>query len=200
MTRIVGVLLAAGAGRRFGAAKLLHPLPHGTPVGLAAARSLIQALPEALAVVRPGDSTLSTALAACGLRVIENPAAEQGMGGSLAAGIAAAPDADGWLIALADMPWVRPATIRSLAEALRDGASMVAPVCDGRRGHPVGFASQWGSRLCDLSGDQGARALLTDHAAQLVLRPTNDRGVLYDIDHPADLSPRDTADDPGGLV
>jgi molybdenum cofactor cytidylyltransferase len=187
MNGIVGVLLAAGAARRFGAPKLLHPLPDGVPLGIAAARSLVEALPDALAVVRPGDDALAAALAAAGLRIVENPLAGHGMGSSLAAGVAGSPDAEGWLIALADMPWIRPATTRALAQAIHDGASMVAPVHAGRRGHPVGFAARWRTELGTLVGGEGARGLLERYATELVLHPTTDPGVVADVDRPDDL-------------
>jgi molybdenum cofactor cytidylyltransferase len=187
MSDIVGVLLAAGAGRRFGAHKLLQPLPDGVPVGVAAARSLVAALPNSVAVVREGDRELAASFAALGMQVVANPRAGEGMGTSLAAGIGASGDADGWLIALGDMPWIRPATMAALASHLRDGASMVAPVYRGQRGHPVGFSAQWGPALAALAGDQGARALLGRHPDQLQLVDTDDDGVLADIDHPSDI-------------
>ncbi len=109
------------------------------------------------------------------------------MGASLAAGVSAAPGAGGWLIALADMPWIQPATMRMLADRLRSGASMVAPVFGGRRGHPVGFSREWGDRLQALDGDAGARSLIARHADELVLLDTADAGVLMDVDQPGDL-------------
>lgn len=187
MTRIAGILLAAGAARRFGAPKLLHPLPDGVPVGIASARTLVQAVPHTLAVVQPGDRSLIEAYAEIGLGIVENPFADAGMGASLAAGVSAAAGAGGWLVALADMPWIQPATVRMLADRLRSGASMVAPVFGGRRGHPVGFSHHWGDRLQALGGDDGARNLLAEHAGELVLLDTADAGVLEDIDHPDDL-------------
>jgi len=187
MTEITGILLAAGAGKRFGASKLLHPLPDGVPLGVASARALVHAVPNTLAVVRPGDRHLIEAFSAIGLRIVENPLASHGMGTSLAAGVSAAREAGGWLIALADMPWVRPATIRVLADSLQDGASMVAPVVGGRRGHPVGFSRRWGDRLRTLDGDDGARRLLAEHAGQLILVSTVDTGVLEDVDYPDHL-------------
>lgn len=187
MTDIVGVLLAAGSARRFGAHKLMHPLADGTPVAVAAARALVEVLPKVVAVLRPGDQALATALAAAGVTVVDNPRAEQGMGSSLAAGVKASPDAAGWLIALGDMPWIQSATIQALAERLRAGASLVAPRCAGRRGHPVGFEARWGGALGTLTGDQGARELLRSHADELQWLDTEDSGVLADIDHPADL-------------
>jgi len=190
MRPVVGVLLAAGSGRRFGAPKLLQPLANGEPLGLAAARPLVAALPHSLAVVRPGDRRLAEGLSALGLEIIEHPGAVRGMGGSLATGVRAAGDAGGWLIALADMPWIAPQTIDRLARALAEGASMVAPLHAGRRGHPVGFHARWRPSLEALHGDQGARGLLRRHPAELTLLATTDAGVLLDVDRAGDLRRR----------
>lgn len=189
MTRIVGVLLAAGSAKRFGTNKLLTKLPSGEPVGLRAARNLVEVLPDSIAVVRPGDEEVSRMLASAGLEVLVNPKASTGIASSIASGVLATGDADGWIIALADMPWILPATIRSLADALQDGANLAAPTYGGRRGHPVGFSAEWRSRLSSLSGDRGARDLLEEAPAELLLLPTNDSGILRDIDLRADLEP-----------
>ena len=113
--RIVGVLLAAGQGTRFGGDKLLARLADGTPVGVMAARNLAAALHEAIAVVRPEDVRLAQLLGIAGIAVEPCPSAWQGMGSSLAHAVRARPDADGWIVALADMPKVRPETSRSSA-------------------------------------------------------------------------------------
>ena len=188
MSELVGILLAAGSASRFGAAKLLHPLPDGVAIGVAAASALIKAVPNSLAVVGPGDQTLITAFSELGLKVVENPLADEGMGTSLAAGVCATSEAAGWLIALADMPWLQPATITALADRLNSGASMVAPVYAGRRGHPVGFSSCWYEQLSGLSGDRGARDLLANYPGELELLTIEDVGVLKDIDYPKDLN------------
>ncbi len=188
MTEVVGILLAAGSARRFGAAKLLQPLPDGVPIAVTAAQAMISVLPKTVAVVRPGDDTLIEALTVLGLQIVENPQANEGMGMSLAVGVNASAKADGWLVALADMPWVRPATIAALVNRIKNGASMVAPVYSGRRGHPVGFSLRWLQHLRELSGDKGARDLLKDYADELKLLVTEDAGVLKDIDVPQDLS------------
>ena len=169
MTGPAGILLAAGSASRFGAAKLLQPLSDGTPVGVASARTLLQVLPNSIAIVRTGDQALIEAFSAIGLPVVENPLADAGMGSSLAAGVCATSGATGWLIALADMPWLQPATITALSERLNSGVSIVAPVYQGRRGHPVGFSSRWRRELQALSGDRGARDLLA-HGARRVGR------------------------------
>jgi molybdenum cofactor cytidylyltransferase len=187
MTELAGILLAAGSATRFGSAKLRHPLSDGVSIGAAAATALLQALPNTVAVVQPGDRALIEVFSAFGVKVVENALADEGMGTSLAAGVDATSGAAGWLIALADMPWVQAATITALADRLKNGASIVAPVYEGQRGHPVGFSSRWLQQLLALSGDRGARELLANHPEEVELFNTKDAGVLQDIDFPRDL-------------
>ena len=192
--RLVGILLAAGRSERFGGDKLVAPLPRpiddipaGTPIGVAACRHLAAALPKVLAVVRPGDATLAALLRDAGARVVECARAAEGMGESLACGVRSTPDADGWLIALADMPSIKPATITMLASALQRGADIVAPQYSGQRGHPVGFARRHHAALAALRGDEGARAIILANRATFTLQTTDDPGVLHDIDTPSQL-------------
>jgi molybdenum cofactor cytidylyltransferase len=179
---LAGVLLAAGAGRRFGGAKLLHPLRDGTPVGIAAWEHLRAALPRSVVVVRPGDDALAQRFHAAGAPVVVSCDAEHGMGHSLASGISATADAQGWIIALADMPTVRSQTITAVGDAIRNGARIALPVYRGERGHPVGFSAACREELLALIGDNGARALLQRYAAEVVRLEVDDPGVLQDID------------------
>lgn len=188
MARIVGLLLAAGQGRRFGADKLMQALANGTPVAVAAARALKAACADSIAVLRPEQDALAVLLEAEGLTVVRCAAARSGMGHSLAAGVAAGGDTDGWVVALADMPCIGVPTLRRVAEAIAGGAALAAPVHAGRRGHPVGFAARWKDALLALEGDEGARAILRQHAALLQTLQTDDPGVLQDVDTPADLA------------
>jgi molybdenum cofactor cytidylyltransferase len=183
-----GILLAAGQGRRFGADKLLHPLADGTPIALAAARQLQAVLPQCIAVVADAEGELAGYLARLGLQVVLNPHAAEGMGTSIACGVAAGPAARGWVIALADMPWIPSTVIRDVAEALVQGADIVAPACQGRRGHPVGFSARHGAALRQLRGDAGARGIIAANRATLQLLETAERGVLLDVDLPASLA------------
>lgn len=188
MASIVGLLLAAGHGRRFGGDKLLQPLADGTPVAVAAARALKAACADSIAVLRPEQDALAALLEAEGLRVVRCAAARSGMGYSLAAGVAASRDARGWLVALADMPCIRVATLQAVAELIRGGAALAAPSYAGRRGHPVGFAARWRDALLALEGDEGARAILEQSRFLLHVLETDDPGVLQDVDSPADLA------------
>jgi molybdenum cofactor cytidylyltransferase len=184
---IVGILLAAGSATRFGGDKLLAPLADGTPIGVAALRNLAPAVDVVLAVTRPGDDALAAALEAAGARVSACPQAAEGMGASLAWGVRAAPLAAGWLIALADMPWIRTGTIARVVDGLRAGALVVAPSWRDSRGHPVGLASRFFGELSALSGDEGAKAILRRHPPTLIA--TDDAGVSRDVDTPQDLVP-----------
>ncbi len=196
--RIVGILLAAGRGTRFGGDKLWAPLgnasldvPAATPLGVAAATHLVAALPDAIAVVRPRDTQLAQRLCDSGLRIVECANADDGMGASLACGVAAAQDADGWVVALADMPWITPATIEAVAAAVAAGADIAAPAYRGERGHPVGFARYHFASLAALTGDAGARSLIERFPDRLVLIDVGDPGVIRDVDTRRDLAPDD---------
>ena len=193
--RIVGILLAAGRGSRFGGDKLLAPLvtpapdvPAGTAVGVASAMHLGQALSEAVAVLRPGHADLVAGMRSAGLSIVECPNADEGMGATLSCGVSATPDADGWVVALADMPWIRPVTIAAVAAALAAGADIVAPVHRGRRGHPVGFARRHRDALIASSGDAGARELIAASRDTVILLEVDDPGALRDVDVPGDLA------------
>jgi molybdenum cofactor cytidylyltransferase len=184
---IVGILLAAGSGRRFGGGKLLHPMPDGVAIAAHAARNLIAAGLNVTAVVPPGDFPLADMLEQEGCVVTVCKDAAHGMGASLAHGVAMERGAEGWVVALGDMPGIQPATIAAVAAALERGALLAAPRFQGQRGHPVGFGAALRDELIALGGDVGARDLLTRHRAALRLIDCDDPGVLYDIDRPADI-------------
>ena len=185
---LTGILLAAGRGKRFdpsGVQNKLLQLVDGEPVVARSARNMLAALPRVLAVVRPGDDRVAALLGrlGCEVRVADN--ADLGMGESLATAIEYTRGAEGWLIALGDMPWVQPATMRSLAAAIESGANIAAPVHQGRRGNPVAFGAVHRDALLALGGDQGARRLLTSHPVTAI--EVRDPGILRDIDAPGDL-------------
>jgi molybdenum cofactor cytidylyltransferase len=187
--KFVGLLLAAGSATRFGSDKLRHALPHGVAIAVQAARHLRSEVPRVVAVVRPGGDETARALAAEGCEVVVCERAAEGMGASLACAVRAAGPADGYLVALGDMPFVRPSTIGAVRDALAAGAPLAAPYWRARRGHPVGFAGGFRAELEALSGDEGARRLLEAHAARLVKVPVGDPGAVRDIDKPSDLAP-----------
>jgi molybdenum cofactor cytidylyltransferase len=184
---IVGLLLAAGSATRFGSDKLRHELPHGVSLAVQAARHLKTAVPRIVAVVRPGADATAQALGAEGCEIVVCERAAEGMGASLACAARAAGAADGYLVALADMPFVRPSSIAAVRDALAAGALIAAPYFRARRGHPVGIAGSLRAELERLSGDEGARKILAARENELVKVPVGDPGVVRDIDRPEDL-------------
>lgn len=185
---IVGLLLAAGSGSRFGSDKLRHALPHGVPIAVQALRHLKAEVPNLVVVVRPGGEGLFQ-----GEKVVVCANADEGMGTSLACAAKAAaqlyPGADGYLVALGDMPFVRRTTIAAVRDALAAGAPLAAPYFRSRRGHPVGLSKRFYKDLSALRGDVGAKQLIREHERTLVKIPVGDPGVIRDIDTPGDLAP-----------
>jgi molybdenum cofactor cytidylyltransferase len=188
-TKVQGLLLAAGRGQRFGAEpKLLRALADGRPLVLHALQRLRDALQAPpLVVLRAGDDTLAALLREHGAAVVVTSDAERGMGASLAAGARAVDDA-ALLVALGDMPAIAPSTYAAVLHALRAGAAIVQPRCQGLPGHPVGFAARWLPQLRALDGDTGARPLLRAYPAQVTALPVDDAGCLLDVDTPQDLA------------
>ena len=142
---------------------------------------------EDLVVIRPDDTVLAGLFAEAGLATVICHAAEQGMGHSLAAGVAASADAAGWLVVLADMPYIQPASYRAVLDAMLGGATLARPLHDGLPGHPVGFSAEHLDALLALTGDQGGKAILDAHRAALVNCPVLDPGVLKDVDLPVQV-------------
>lgn len=190
------LLLAAGQSRRFGSNKLasvitingqqkpllLHTLDNWLAafdtvyLALPADDNLLQLLINALPKTQRGR-----------IMSVTVSHAEDGMSQSLQAGITASEDAAGWLIGLADMPWVKPPVLIALQQAMATGAKIAAPYYQGLRGQPVGFHADYKEALMTIGGDEGARQLLKAAAGQIVVIETADNGILLDIDSPADL-------------
>lgn len=193
---MIGILLAAGFSRRFGVAdKLLQPLPDGRLIAIAAAENLIQAIPTCIAVVRAENKVLAQLLADKGFKLVFCDENKPEMADSLATAIRFAASfveaADGFVIALADMPYIKAETIRAVATQLKADASIVMPTYQGQRGHPVGFSAKFRHELESLHGDEGARSIIKRYLDELTLLACEDAGILADIDTPADLKHTD---------
>ena len=114
-----------------------------------------------------------------------------GMGDSIAAGVRATPDANGWLIIPGDLPLVRPATLMLVGKTLVEGDhDVVMPFFEGKQGHPVAFSADCFSALTALHGDKGASPIVRDARArgQVLDLAVDDEGVVTDIDTVDDLA------------
>ena len=193
--RLEALVLAAGAGARFGGGKLTAPW-RGRPLieaALAAAfaspsRSVILVTGSDEAVARVA-SDFAQAHGAAGRLVLVHAADHaEGMAASLRAGLAALPaDTDAALLFLGDMPRIPLETPPRLAAALTNKVLAAAPTYEGARGHPVLFRRNLFAALAGLSGDQGGRRILDGLGARLALVADEDPGVLFDVDLPQDL-------------
>ncbi|AKL42269.1 nucleotidyltransferase family protein [Serratia marcescens] len=185
------VITAAGRGERFiQAGGQGNKLNAGFADAAGERRSLFEhTLRQALAsglpiqvVTRPDNLPV---LAACATNQVPvTLLASSGLGDSIAAGVAATPHWQGWLIHLADMPFVGAEVFRQVADALRQHA-IVRPSYAQQPGHPVGFSALLRKPLCQLRGDNGARELLQGAAVHLL--PLEHPGVVQDIDLPSQL-------------
>ncbi|MBG6289392.1 nucleotidyltransferase family protein [Pseudomonas nitroreducens] len=181
---VVALVLAAGQGSRFGADKRRAVLPDGRSLLAHSVERAQAVFDDVRVVLRAGEQADAFGLPA-GCRVIHSPDAALGMGHSLAAGAASLLDSDAQAVAilLGDMPWIAPETLRALADAA--GASTILfPLHDGQRGHPVLFGRDFWPELTQLTGDEGARAVVQAHRDSCVVVEVKDAGVLRDVDTP----------------
>lgn len=190
MKHIQVLLLCAGSGSRFDpsgqTSKLLAPLPAGKVVLGAALQHVLDVYPQPLAIVNPSQDQVKAFLTEQSVSWIEAPDAQLGMGYSIAAGVRHSGEVDGWLICLGDMPYIQPPTIAQVLEmAQQNPEAIVAPICDGQRGHPVFIPRIFKEDLLSLQKDEGPRHLMKH--GPVVLMPTQDTGIYRDIDVPSDL-------------
>jgi molybdenum cofactor cytidylyltransferase len=185
---VVGVLvLAAGRGRRFGSDKRQALLPDGRRVLDALLEQINESGLPVLLCLDESDDDLAIEMDGRNIPYHRSRRAGEGMGGTLAEGLAHIPNWDGLLVTLADMPWVRPSTYTTIALQLKP-ESICIPSHNGRRGHPVGFGKRFFRELAELEGDFGARDLLTKYRDKVREISLSDPAILRDIDIPEDLS------------
>ena len=185
------IVLAAGSGSRFRGAghKLLQPLRHASVLGSTLDHAAASGLPVIVvtteALVEVASAHVDRARVVVVPTVGSADGLPLGMGYSIASGVSAAAHASGWLLLPADMPLVRPETLRLVGHCLAEHPVAYAQH-RGRRGHPVGFAAELYSELVTLRGDDGARRIVARYPAFGV--EVDDPSVLIDVDTEADLA------------
>jgi len=190
---IAGVVLAAGASRRFadgrGAQKLVAPAAGKPVVRWTVERLLAARIDEVVVVTGHERDAVRAALANLRVRVVDNPHFSRGLGASLETGIAALPAAvTGAIIALGDQPTVSTAVIDKLVDAWHERRMpIVAPLYRGVRGNPVLFAASLFPELRAVGGDHGARDIIARSPDRVTL-------VDVDADMPLDVDDRASLD------
>lgn len=186
------LVLAAGAGRRYGGAKLTAPFGGGVLLDGALAAAFAAPV-RTVTVITGADPAAGPAARAFAsaqgesarLRLVHAESHAEGMGASLAAGLASLPaDAAGVFVFLGDMPRIPAGIAPALAEAVSNGALAAAPVFEGQRGHPVLLSRGLFAATAAVGGDRGASVVLAGLGNGLALIPTDDPGVRFDVDRP----------------
>jgi molybdenum cofactor cytidylyltransferase len=184
---ICGLVLAAGASRRFGAHKLMLPV-HGTPLVRRVTEQVLASGVERVHVVLGRDAeAVERALRDLSVHFVRNPDYETGMSTSLRCGVESLPpESEAVVIALGDQPLPSHTIIDGLIEAFHaSGRPVVVPVYAGERGNPVLFGASVFAELLAVTGDQGARGVIAKE-------PERVEAVRFpfapppDVDTPAD--------------
>ena len=189
--RIAAVVLAAGRSTRMGGPnKLLADIAHRPLVRIAAEEALASRAKPVIVVTGHQREQVETALAGLPVQFVHNPDFADGLGTSVKAGIAAVPaDVDGAIVCLGDMPQVDAGLIDRLIAAFDpdQGALVVMPTFEGKRGNPVLWSRRFFPDLMAIEGDVGARHLIGRYSEAVVEVPLEGKAALVDVDTPEAL-------------
>ena len=183
-----GLILAAGAGRRYGRPKALVAFRGSLLVQRAAETLTAGGCDRTVVVI--GAEAQSVRAAAPGLEYADNPDWATGMASSLRVGLAALRDspAEAAVVLLVDMPGVTPAAVRRIAAHASPAALVMGGYAD-RRGHPVLLGrDHWAGVAAMAGGDRGARDYLRAHHDQVRVVPIADVADDFDLDTPEDAA------------
>lgn len=190
--RIGAVVLAAGRSTRMGPRNKLLEVVEGVPmVRRAAMTALLSRARPVVVVTGHMQAEVAAALAGLDVQIVCNARFGDGLSTSLAAGIAALPAGlDGAIVALGDMPGVRPEHLDKLIAAFApvEGRAICIAMQEGKRGNPVLFARALFQELTEITGDTGARHLIGRHQDEIAEVEMGSPGVLLDVDTPEALA------------
>ncbi len=181
------VLLAAGGSSRLGRPKQLLPYLGRTLVEHAARTALASGASEVVVVVGAESAAVREALRGLAVRIVQNDDWAEGMGGSIASGVAALGEGvETAVVALADQPRITPDHLRTLAQKVaQSGKPIVASSYDGVLGAPCAFSRSEFPRLRSLTGDVGARHLI--RSGEEPVEAVIFTGANVDVDTPEDV-------------
>jgi len=186
---VSAIVLAAGESRRMGRPKQLLRVGERTLLDLALDNVRKSSVQEIILVLGSSAAEIQQQVSTQGVKVVVNPAYQEGMGSSLRAGIGALdPRSQAVLIMLADQPCVRPETLNRLIEHHRSARPhIVIPTCKGFRGNPVLLDCSVFSEVMEIRGDIGCRAIFGSHTEKIDKVEVDDPGILLDVDTSADF-------------
>ena len=188
--KAVAVVPAAGLAERFGSDKLLVNVGD-RPMIEATVRSLLDGGVKKVVVVVPPDSdAIRDVLKGIdAVTMVTNRSRERGMFSSIQEGAREA-HGDPILVLPGDQPWVEPATVAALLERYQKEQAIVSPRYSGKRGHPVVIPGKYRDEIVQAGDGVTLHEILRAHAGERVDMDVYDRGVVRDVDVPADLGER----------
>lgn len=185
--RVAAIILAAGAGLRYGAPKQLL-LWHGRPlVAHAADNAWMAGLAPVIVVVGAAADEVLPVLASRPVRIVHNYRWREGLSSSLYTGLAALPaDTEAAVFMPADQPLITPRLLQRLVTRWRasDHDIVVPRTAEGRQGLPVLFSRRYFNELATLTGDIGGRVLLQRYHDRIAYLQVDNPHTLMDIDTP----------------
>ncbi|MEO9874622.1 MAG: nucleotidyltransferase family protein [Anderseniella sp.] len=192
MSRLAGIVLAAGTSARFGADNKLLAEYVGHPMVCSVVEAALATDLDPVIVVTGHDAgSVQAALAGHDVVFVHNAGFEAGQAGSLKTGIAVVPQScAGAMILLGDMPDVTAEIINQLLDVFVDENSIIVPQHEGVRGNPVILGKGSFAEVEKTSGDKGARSLLSGDNVRMI--DVDTEAVLRDFDTPDSLKRRDS--------
>jgi molybdenum cofactor cytidylyltransferase len=185
---ICAIVLAAGRSERMGTQKLLLPLAGKSVITHVVDELSRSRVDEILVITGRDGKRVRQTLADRRVRFVENPDAHSDMLGSVRCGLRGLPaNCQAVLLALGDQPSITPTLTDELIHRFYHGdARIVVPACNGHRGHPVLFSSQYADEILTSRPDDGLRGFLDAHAEEVFSVATSDLSAMEDMDTPAD--------------
>jgi molybdenum cofactor cytidylyltransferase len=185
---VAAVVLAAGAGSRFGGEKVLARLNDVPLVGHVLGALEASPVDETVVVVGADAGRLRAVCETYGAKTVDNPDRARGQSTSVLAGLRAlGQETRAAVVLLADQPFAGGAVGR-LVGAFEAGAKVVVATYGGRRRNPVLFSREvWSLLESELHGDEGARSILRRHPELVVEVPCDGVGDPADVDTREDL-------------
>ena len=190
------VVLAAGAGSRFGSPKPLMVVGDTTALESVVRKARSAGAEEVVVVTGHHRAEVSPAVEASGAKEVQNPRPQRGMMSSVRCGAAALPDDVDLLVWPVDHPYVTADTLIRLcqvaAESRRRGATsyVVIPTHGGRRGHPTLYAASLVATILAMDDAGGLNRLHRSRPEVILELEVPDGGVIIDVDRPQDLVAR----------
>jgi molybdenum cofactor cytidylyltransferase len=187
---LAAVILSAGASSRMGRPKALLPYREGTFLEhlievtrhprIGVTRVVLGAGAEVIRSLAKLDSSV----------VVVNPEWEKGQLSSIGAGLRSLEGiaTDGMVLCPVDHPLVSARLVSDLVDRFyEEKREIVLPTYNGRRGHPAIFSSALYAELLDAPADKGARAIVWAHSADVLEVPTDEEGIVLNINDPDTL-------------